>query len=233
MKTKISLLLLFLAGIVHAQENYMSLSFGSGTPIGDYANTTSLANEGFAIQGLMGDYSGAYYPVDYWGIAGTIKFNQNSIDRDATRDALIDLIPETPPGNNDVTLDLGYWSIVSIGIGPQFTLPAGKFSFDAYFLPGLHIIAPPKMQLIIHDGEDSKVYRGETQNLRFGFESGIAFRYQIGSNTGLRLSASYLQTSSKGELLSDLAGQVDSNKEVDFTTKIQIVNIGIGLVIRM
>lgn len=233
MKTKLSILLLFVVGFAHAQENFMSLSFGRGIPMSDFANTASLANNGFATQGYMADYSGAYYPFDYWGLAGTIKFNQNALDQDATRAALIDLIPETPPGNYDITLDIGYWNIVSIGVGPQFTLPISKLSIDAYFFPGLHIVAPPKMQLTIHDGEDSKVYRGETQNLRFGFETGLALRYELGSNYGIRLSASYLQTSSKGELISNLAGQIDDNKELDFTTKIQIINFGIGLVYRM
>lgn len=230
MKTKIIILLLAITGIVTAQDNYMSLTFGVGNPLGDYASITSLTNSGYAIQGFMADYSGVYYPIDYVGIGGAIKFNQNAVDKKAVSEALLDLLPSEPEAEiESPVFDIGLWRIVAIGVGPQLTLPAGKLSFDGYIYPGLHVVMPPQMSLTaIVDGEPTKL-SVEAQNLRFGFEAGLALRYKINSTTGLRLVASYLQTSSKGEILNDIAG----DSEADFSTKIQMVNIGLGVYYRL
>lgn len=230
MNKKLIILLLAISGVLKAQDNYMSLSFGVGTALGDFAGVESLANNGYATQGFMADYSGAYYPIDKLGLGASIKFNQNGVNKTEVSDALLELLPSDPsiPVENKV-FDLGYWKMVSVGLGPQLTLPSSKINFDLYAYPGLYIVMPPKMQLTaLVDGEPA-TYSAEAQNLRFGFEAGAAIRYRINSTSALRLFTSYMQTSSKGEILSELAGQA-GNTNVDFSTKIQVFNIGLGLV---
>ena len=232
MKIRIILLLLLTTGLTQAQDNYMALSFGIGNPLGDYAKTESLADNGFAIKGFMADYSGAYYLIDYVGVGGSIKFHQNVLQKDAIRDQLVDLLPDGA-GDSITQANLGYWSIVSFGAGPQFTLPINKLSIDAYFFPGLHIVTPPKLELTAN--VDGVPYYTSilSQNVRFGFEAGLAFRIDISETAGLRIFASYLQTSSKGDIIQTIEDQTGQTTEIDFSKTIQIFNAGIGLVYKL
>ena len=197
----------------------MALSFGLGNPLGDYAKNETLADHGFAIKGFMADYSGAYYLTDYIGIGGSIKFNQNVLDYEAVKTELLRLLPEDP--DTTASLNIGYWSIVSFGIGPQFTLPIGsKLNFDVYAFPGLHIVTSPKLELTAEIEGVPHYYSVTAQNLRLGFEAGASIRIKLGSNTGLRIFASYLQTSSKGEILQKIDdNNNDTNSTTDFSRR--------------
>jgi hypothetical protein len=228
MKTRLTILLLLPIVLLQAQENYMSLSFGTASPLGDFGKNKSLLSDGYANFGFMADYSGAYYLYNYLGIAGSIKFNQNSIDKTDVETQLLELIPlETT--DTITRIDLGYWSNVSFSVGPQFTFPVGRFNFDLYFMPGLHINTPPKMELAAIIDNVPYNTSVSAQNIRFGFETGASIRISLGTNAGIRVFASYLQTSSKGEILSKIGDDASANTTTDFSRKIQIVNTGIGI----
>ena len=228
MKIKLIILLLLTALIINAQDNYMSLSFGVGNPLGDFAKSESLSTDGFANLGFMADYSGAYYPFYYIGIGGSVKFNQSAIEAEKVKQELIDLLPqEITDAINRV--DMGYWSNVSFGVGPQFTLPLNIIDIDLFVFPGLHIVAPPRMDLSVEISGTEYYTTLSSQNLRFGIESGINVRLNLGETAGIRLFASYLQTSSKGEL----EWSEDQAERIQFNRKIQIVNTGIGLIYKL
>ena len=233
MKIKISVILLFLAGILSAQENYMSISFGTGTPLGDFSNTSSLATDGYAAQGFMAEYSFGYYPIDYLGAGGSVKFIQNGVYKDELSDALLALLPDNPGViiENPV-FDVGLWRIVAIGVGPQLSLPTGKFCFDLHFYPGMHIVMPPQMALTAIVDEQPTKYSLDSQSLRFGFETGFAIQFKMSESASLRLSSSYLQTSAKGEIKSKVSEGTE-NTEVEVTSKIQLINVGIGIAYRL
>ena len=231
MKFRIILLLLVIASISKAQDNYMALSFGIGNPLGDYAKTESLANHGYALKGFMIDYSGAYYLTKYLGIGGSILFNQNTLEKGIIREQLIDLLPEGAI-DSITNANLGFWSIVSFGIGPQFTLPIGKLNIDAYFFPGINITTHPKLELTaVIDNEPYSTYIS-SQKVRFGIETGIAFRFALGETTGIRIFTSYLRTTAKGEVI-HIENQSGQPTEIDFSKTIHILNAGIGLVYKL
>lgn len=231
MKTRITLLFLLLSVLTQAQENYMSLSFGIGNPMFEYAKSESLASDGFAVKGFMADYSGAYYLKNHFGIGGSIKFNQNTLNYSAAKTELLKLVPEGAELDSTAELNMGYWSVVSFGVGPQFTFPIGSIlNFDVYVFPGLHIVTAPKMEFSTIVDDETRIYGVTSQNVRFGFEAGASLRISLGSNTGLRIFASCLRTSSKGEI-SEMANDNLKLGSSSFKRPIRILNTGIGLVI--
>lgn len=228
-KLKTAFFLIFISCVLQAQDNYMALSFGAGVPLGDYASTVSLSSDGFALNGFMAEYSGAYYLINYLGVGGAIKFNQSALNKEKIQDALLEVL-------TDGTLDsitqsnLGFWSIVSLGVGPQFSLPAGRFVFDFYFFPGMHIVTPPKLELTAIIDGNPEYTTVSSQKLRFGFETGASLQIHINETTGLRLSASYLETSSKGSVKGREQTNGSEIENAEFTRRILIVNASIGLV---
>jgi hypothetical protein len=233
MNYRLILILLLLTSLLQAQDNYMSLSFGLSNPMGDYANTEILENDGYAINGFLAEYSGAYYLKNHFGITGAIKFNQNTLDYTAAKEALRELIPSDGI-EKEGSLNIGYWSIVSFGVGPQISIPIiGNLYFDVFVLPGLHIVTSPKMELSAIVDETSIKYTISSQNLSVGFETGVSLRTLLGKKTGLRIFASYLQSSSKGEVLQKIENENDINSITDFSKTIQLLDAGIGIVYKM
>lgn len=228
MKNKLIFPLLFAVMFLQAQENYMSLSFGTGTPLGDFVKNESLTDHGFAKVGFMADYSGAYYPIKYLGIGASVKFNQFIPDRNTILERLVEVLP---PGAGDEVSEfkMGFWSDVSFGIGPQFTLPVSIFNIDVFAFPGLHIVAPPELKLTAEINDEPYFTRVTSQNVRFGFEVGASLRINLGQTAGLRVFVSYLQTSSKGEIIGEDGGRAEST-QVDFSKTISVLNTGVGLV---
>jgi hypothetical protein len=229
MKIRLSLLLIALPLFLMAQEHYMALTFGLGRPLGNFAKTESLATDGFAQNGFMADYSGAYYFVDFFAAGGNVKFNQSALWQDDLRDVLLDILP--PEATDNITqFNTGFWSDVSLAIGPLVTLPIGIFSFDAYFYPGLHIVAHPRMYIEAEINGELAYTNLSSQNVRFGFESGINLRVKISSTAGLRFFGSYLQTSSSGEITTTDDSGNGSSQTVKFDRKIEYLNTGIGFI---
>jgi len=117
-----------------------------------------------------------------------------------------------------------------LAAGPQFSLPAGRFVFDLYFFPGMHIVAPPKLELTAIVDGTPQYTTVSSQKLRFGFEAGASLQIHINETTGLRLSASYLETSSKGSVKGQEETSGSETGNTEFTRRIQIVNASVGLV---
>lgn len=229
MKIRLSILLVFIAALTHAQSNYMALSFGGGFPMADFASSTDIYTHGYANTGFMADYSGAYYIYDYVGFAGNIRFTSNLLKEDEVRRDLRALLPEDLPADIPTRLDVGRWDVISLTVGPQFSYPAGRVEFDAYFLVGLNVVSPPLLELTVEPTPGEYIStKLSSQNARFGWDAGINIRFNLSETSGLRFFVGYQHTSVKGELRGENGGQSG-----DYTPKIDLINSGIGLIYRL
>lgn len=231
MKVKLTIgLFMLLSCLIKAQDNYMALSFGGGIPMGDFAKSTDIYSHGYANTGFMADYSGAYYPIDYIGIAGSARFTSNLLKQDEVRRDLFALLPDGTPDDPNARLDIGKWDVISFTFGPQFTYPTSFVDIDIYALVGLNIVNSPKMELQVQDSGGDLVETSLTsQSARFGWDAGINLRFKLSESSGIRVFVGYQHSSVKGEL----RGSGIEGTPENYIPKIDLINSGIGLVYRL
>jgi hypothetical protein len=208
----------------------MTLSFGVGIPKGDYASSESIYNSGFANNGLVAEYSGAYFIKKNIGISGSLKFTSNLTREDIITSELDKLQYADAPVNTQITYNISQWNLVSVKTGPILTYPLGNLSIDAFFLAGIDVINQPDMEMISDMG--SNVYYTvslQTNNASLGFDTGLNFRYRLNEFTGIRLFATYQQTSANGDVIQYLNSAI-GNSLGSYQCKIQLINAGFGLV---
>jgi hypothetical protein len=230
MKKYFLTLIVMLPELLIGQYNYMALTFGLSHPVGSYVANKNLRTDGFALNGFTADYSGAYYFMKHFAIAGDLKFTSNGIDVNSAENLLKQEIPLGTYSDTLISYQLGYWKHVSFLAGPQFTIGAGKFNIDLYALAGLSIVMNPTMDVTVIIDNQSYKRTTSPQYARFGFDVGTAFRYKINDNYGIRLFMSYFQTSAKGKIQDEV---IINTKQVDiksYSTNVCSLNIGIGVV---
>jgi len=221
---------LFLPNILCGQYNYMALNFGLSHPFGSYANNKDLTTDGFAFNGLTADYSGAYYLTRFFGIAGDIKYTSNTIDDNKVRKLLESEIPFEFTGDTAVTYSLGYWKHVSFLAGPLFTVSKGNLSADVYALAGLSIIMNPSMDVTVVVGNERYRRTTSPEYARFGFDIGAGLRYKLNDKYGIRVFASYFQSSAKGKIQDEININTTQIDIKTYSTQVQTLNVGIGIV---
>lgn len=227
MKEILLIIFTFLSLTGFGQENYMSLTFGTASPLGDFKEASDITSDGFALQGFIGEYTGAYYYKNYIGLKGEIKFTSNLLNQSKAREKLDELLPELPD-SIEADYTLSHWTQVGFFIGPQFTLPVGKLRIDAWILGGLNFIMAPEMEIRGTIDDEFIYYKLSDTKISFGFDTGLGLRYVFNESYGINLYTSYFQSKSKGEALKQV---IDSGEEIqDFTRKIHSFNVGIGIV---
>ncbi len=217
-----------------AQDNYFSLCFGSNKAFGSFAKSNDLLAQGYATNGFMAVYSGAFYFHKNLGIAGNLEFNTNLLKVEKAENALAQFYTGTIPENINSALNLGQWNQVMLNTGPQITLHAASFAFDFFVLVGFDIIFAPNLDIKWLDVNGGEVFhtRLEASGARPSFEPGFGIRYLFNDKSGIRVFVSYIQSGTKGKLLIDRdLGVV--HESVNYKTKIQILVAGIGLVYRI
>jgi hypothetical protein len=230
MKKIIFFLTLIIPKILFGQYNYMALTLGLSHPIGSYAANKDLSTNGFAYNGLTADYSGAYYLTGFFGIAGDIKYASNTMDNNRVRKLLESEIPFQFNGDTSVTYKLGYWKNVSFLVGPQITASTGKFSADIFALAGLSIIMNPAMDVTVIIGNQSYRRTTSPEYARFGFDVGAGLRYKLNDNYGIRVFASYFQSTAKGKIQDEISINTQQINIKTYSTQVQTLNIGIGII---
>lgn len=216
--------------LLFGQYNYMALTFGFSHPVGSYAASNNLQSEGFAINGLTANYSGAYYFLHRFGIAGDVKFTSNGINNTKVQNLLRQEVPLEITSDTTISYQLGYWTHVSFLAGPQFTLSIDKFDADFYAMAGLSVIMPPSMGINVTIGDQSFKRTSYPQYARFGVDIGAGLRYKLNDNYGIRIFASYFQSSAKSKIQDELT--IDS-KEISiksYSTRVYSINFGFGIV---
>jgi hypothetical protein len=231
MRTKIILGLIFLPIFLAGQENYMSLSFGGIIPIGKFGSINDLSENGFALNGFSGDYSGAYYLNKHLGIGANIKYASDAIDEPAAADRLWNDTPMISPDSGVYVFGMGMWNQVSITIGPQLSFSTGKIYLDIFAHGGINFIMPPELSVNVETDNESYSRIFETNSISYGINLGIAIRYHLSDQTSLRIHSSILSSHANGMIRNIFYdGIMETSENISYSCPIKTLNIGIGIV---
>lgn len=230
-----TLLILALATAIfsngQAQRNYFALSFGASIPSGEYAKKSLLEDGGFAQQGFVVEFSGAYIFDYYLGVAGTATFSNNPPDRTAYGDDIRNLFPGSLPEDVTVNINMGNWQYANIMVGPMFTLPVWKLNFDLRTVVGLSFLLSPPQELYATDGTDELFESRSGQTVNFAYMLGTGIRFNVNDSYAIRLSADYFRSKPSFGIDEDSLTGILTGK-TNYEMNIGTVNINIGLAYR-
>ena len=228
---------LVVSAAMYGQQNFASLSFGASLPLGDYTATESLASSGYAKTGGTIKFDAGFFPANYFGIAGSFTLRSNYAIRESLLEDMIHHIensgsaPASIPEEANIILGTGFWSNVSLYIGPDFSIRASqRLYLDFRIVGGLTFVKPPEQELLIeYKGEH---YHSFVSNNRvtLGWGGGVGIRYKINDALALRLAVDYSQARAKFEYNFDLfAGLIDDIPPVDAQFQVRTLEPSIGL----
>ena len=211
------------------QRSFLGLSFGASLPGEEFAKKNLEEDGGYAEQGFVIEFTGAYIFDYYFGIAGTATFSNNGMDRVAFgEDILAGLPPANLPEESIVDIKVGNWMYINIMAGPLVTIPIWKLNIDLRAIAGLSVMLSPPQEIYIQiDGEEFFDKRSN-QNVSFAYMFGPAIRFNFNESTALRLSADYFR--SKPTFTTDESGLVYTvTGKTSYAMNIGTVHLNVGI----
>lgn len=201
MRRYLWLLILTLGLPVQAQQNYASISFGAGIPLGNYGLTGDLEAYGYARPGGAIKFDAGYFPVSYFGIGGSFAFNSNYGIRDSLLQDMISHVEQQGssvieiPDDADIIYGSGFWNNISLFIGPQFSIRASqRLYLDFRALGGVSLLRPPDQELFIAFDNQEIHSAISNQKLSFGFTAGGGLRLKLNEELALKIGIDFSQT---------------------------------------
>ena len=151
----------------------------------DYADSSS----GFAnSNGINIGLEGGYFIKKNFGIAAVIStssFSSNGLQ------ALSDGFQEDFEVDSITLTASGKYSAYNFLVGPIFSYPKGKFTFNAKVLGGLVYMLTPEYKVDIEDQLDATFYQRSAKVTTFGIQTGLSLQYSISNNLGLKFGIDY------------------------------------------
>ncbi len=226
----LSLPCLILAG-GYSQRSYLGLSFGASLPSEEFARKSLPEDGGYALQGFVVEFSGAYIFDYYVGIAGTFTFNSNAPDRDRIGEDLKELVPGPLPPDVQVGMKIGNWLYSDLMAGPIVTIPVWRLNFDVRGVAGLSFLMSPPRELTVIAGSEEYFERHSGQTVNFAYMLGAGIRFHVNDAYSLRLSSDYFRSRpsfevDEGDLVSAITGKTSYDMNVG------TVNINLGIAYR-
>jgi len=234
MRFKIFIIGLSLFGALQAQNNYMSLAFAGSWPLHEYSQHQDLFCDGFALRGFAGDYSGAFFNRKNLGIGGSIRYTSNPVRDESILSLLANEIPNDLQFSEDPVYTVGFWKLVSVLSGPEYTFPRNNMNLDLYIRAGINFILAPEMDIYAQNTEGYFRRELDINTLNAGLASGGALRYHLNENTSVRIYADWFISSCRGEVTQTrefLDNKTETTSAYHFT--IAIFSAGIGVVYRL
>lgn len=214
--------ILFLAFNARAQESYLGFSLGTSLPRGDFASAESLFGDAYAIPGFTVNFEGYYFPIQFLGIGGALGFGSLYAENENYLDHLLEYawtqneIPVfgSQPVADDVIFESGFWNYVNLMIGPEISVPFGRFQAGIHGLAGLTMAFYPKRELFYEEGSNTLETSTKGPSAAFAYSYGASLLYKSRSGTGLKLSADYLSSGASYDFKMDV---VSSTNEYSLT----------------
>ena len=196
---------LFLLGMPAQAQNkiqhYIGISVSASAPMGDFAkaetgtlnnwnNTAGYAKSGFAV-GL----EGAYYFAPKIGLAGTLYFSDHGgFSKDDAAKLGESYTDAFAVAESTINTTKRYQSI-NIMVGPQFSFPANKFTFDVRVLAGvIKSLSTPAITVQLEDNTDTPLRQLSSTAVAFGWQVGGGLRYALSDKLGLLVRADYFNS---------------------------------------
>lgn len=124
----------------HLPQSYISLSAGSSAPVGRYAASTELYNDGFARPGSVIALDWAKYYACF-GISATVSFANHKLNQAALTQAF-GPYNVTPHYN-----DSSRWMSSCVMAGPSWGYRTGRWTFDLRALGGFYFAKAPYIEV--------------------------------------------------------------------------------------
>ena len=172
-------------------NSFMALNGGYSSLMGsltmsDYQNL----HAGYANNmGYNSGLEGAYYLTKHLGLGGLFNFasfstaHLQSLSDGYKKDFDVDSATVT------VTTQYHFYNFL---IGPYFSFPVKRFTFDARALAGISYIQTPVFNVVIEDaGKSYPFSQNSAKTTAFGFQVGAGIRYTLRPHLALVLNADY------------------------------------------
>ena len=151
----------------------------------DYSDSSS----GFAnSNGVNFGLEGGYLIKKNFGLAAVISTNSFSSNG---LQALSDGYQEDFEVDSITLTASGRYSAYNFLVGPIFSYPKGKFTFNAKVLGGLVYMLTPEYKVDIEDQLDATFYQRSAKVATFGIQTGLSLQYSISNNLGLKFGIDY------------------------------------------
>jgi len=191
----------FISIPVAAQQDFVSISFGTSIPLGSYRSTGSLNAGGYAGTGGVIKFDAGYFPESYLGFGGTFSFGTNFALRDSLLADMIRYIEENSttllniPDDAEIIYGSGFWNHIDLLIGPHYSIRLSqKLYLDFRILLGPGILRPPDEDLKIRF-DDTEVKSIVNNNiLILGAIGGAGLRIRLNQAISLKMGTEYYRT---------------------------------------
>jgi opacity protein-like surface antigen len=206
MKTSYTLLLLssILSFNVSAQDkaaNYIGISGGISAPTGEYSstNTGTFGNwnntSGFAKTGFNLGLEGAYHFLPKIGIAGIVNFSDHGRLSNSDAQKLGASYTDAFAVDYSTVSTQGRYQTINLFVGPCFSLPVQKVTFEARILGGLtQNLSSPEIYVTLEDNPNGFKQKSSSHNA-FGWQAGIGVHYRLTEKIAISIREDYFETS--------------------------------------
>ncbi len=227
------MIILVLTGFFSAgfSQSYLGLSVGLTFPREKYAAKNLQENGGYALQGLMLDFSGAFVPDRFIGLAATMTFGSNVMDEDTLRQDILSLLPGPFPADAKISFNHGSWIYSNLLVGPFLTLPLDRISFDLRGMIGPSFLMSPPMDMTVITTDATYFQSRNPRAVNFAYSIGGGIRLGSAGGASIRLYAGYFRSNTSVEIRNDhiVSGQPLGKETSSYKMKITTLNVGIGL----
>lgn len=163
-------------GYTHAMGNFIKNNY--------YDNTSGYSNSA----GYNLGFEGAYYIHKNSGIGGLIS---NTSFYAKGLQTLADGYKTDFDVDSTTVLVSGKYSTYNFLVGPYFSFPIKKFTFDCRILGGLVAAKTPEFKVALEDQTDVTFYQKSAKANTFGIQTGAGIRYSIIENMCIKLNADF------------------------------------------
>jgi len=216
-----------------SNKSFIGISGGISTPIGNYSKTDLGGyghwnnNTGFAKTGFNLGVEGAYYVLPKIGIGGVFNFSDHGkLNRSDARQLGDSYTDAFAVDYTTVTTSKRYQTL-NVLVGPYFSFPCHKFSFDVRLLGGwTKSISTPEISVQLEDDESNVFTQKSSTASAFGWQAGIGLRYALTEKISLSIRGDYFYSSGikiDNENRNNNAGRLVTNQTLSW------INGSVGL----
>lgn len=174
-------------------KSYVGVTFGINATNRDNQKTDlNDPTSGFAFGGGFAEINSAYFIFNKLGIAFNATVAGNGVNDSAFYDAMYEKHDLNPKDQYSSRFRGTSWT--NLLIGPEFSIPVGKFHFDFRAMTGVLFVYPDDFSLVYTEQEWGKKiqFKQEGENTSaIGYRGGIGIRMG-GKNIAFRLSYDFI-----------------------------------------
>lgn len=189
----------------------------------DYADSTSgyASKSGFNI-GIEGAYF-FHKNIGIGGVYSNSSFYSNGLQTmaDGYKDDF---------DVDSTTVDVsGKYTFNTVLIGPYFSFPVKKFTFDVRVVAGVSMAKTPKYITYLEDQENATFSQNSSTATAFAFQAGAGARYSIIDNLCIKLNIDYLNTKPNFKIDNTNRANNAGRLLTDYHQPISVLQLNLGI----